>query len=304
MTASIDALRWVAVLVVMGAAFFATYAVASAPSRVASRLGLRGLKRQRAIAAGGPWSVIEPLVRWLGVRVGGVLGNRMHDSLDRQLTLAGDYLGLTAPEYAALSLLGALFGILVGVAMARVIQLGDAVGAAAVLFGMAAPYLTISGEAESRLTRISRGLPYAIDLMALGMSAGLDFPGAVRQVVEKSSDPYDPLTEELGFILQKLSLGQTRKQVLLELAERAPVQVVVELTGAVVQAEERGHPMARILRIQAHTSRERRSVQAEEKAAKAGVKLMVPLVLLFMAILLLMLSPIVIRLGRSALFSG
>jgi len=304
MSLPFEAFRWLALSLLLGGCSVATYAIAGAPSRVASRLGLRGLKRQRAIAAGGVWSTIEPLVRWLGVRVSGTLSDRLHDRLDRQLTLAGDYLGLVASEYAALSLLGGGVGLLLGIGIARLTHLGSIVGAAAMLLGFAAAYITISSEAETRLKRISRGLPYAIDVMALGMSAGLDFPGSVRHVVEKSSDPYDPLTEELGFALQKMSLGQTRRQVLQELAERAPVEVVVEFVGAIVQGEERGHPIARVLRIQATTSRERRSVRAEEKAAKAGVALMVPLVLLFLAILLLILSPIVIRLAHSALFSG
>lgn len=296
--------RWVSLSTLVGACFLTSYTVASAPSRVASRLGLRGLKRQRAIASGGVWSAVEPLVRWLGVRLSGIMGDRLHDSLDRQLTLAGDYLGLTAPEYAALSVLGALVGLPFGIALGRFTHLGGIVVVAAVLLGFASAHITIVGEAESRLKRISRGLPYAIDLMALGMTAGLDFPGSMRQVVEKSSDPYDPLTEELGFALQKLSLGQTRRQVLLEFAERAPVEVVREFVGAIVQAEERGHPVARVLRIQATTSRERRTVRAEEKAAKAGVALVIPLVLLFFAILLLILSPTIIRLAHSALFQS
>jgi tight adherence protein C len=296
--------RWLSMSVLVSACFLTTYAVASAPSRIASRLGLRGLKRHRAIASGGLWSAVEPLVRWLGVRVSGVMGDKLYNSLDRQLTLAGDYLGLTAPEYAALSLLGGLVGIALGLGLARLTHLGPIVAIAALLLGFASAHITIASEAETRLKRISRGLPYAIDLMALGMTAGLDFPGSVRQVVEKSSDPYDPLTEELGFALQKLSLGQTRREVLLELADRAPVEVVLEFVGAIVQAEERGHPVARVLRIQATTSRERRSVRAEEKAAKAGVALMIPLVFLFLAILLLILAPIVIRLSRSALFAS
>ena len=64
------------------------------------------------------------------------------------------------------------------------------------VFGAVIPYLQISGEAQRRLKEVGRGLPYVIDLMALAMSAGLDFPGAVRQVVEKSSSPDDPLIDD------------------------------------------------------------------------------------------------------------
>jgi tight adherence protein C len=304
MTPSIAVLRWVSLALFAGASLVIFYSVAAAPSRASTRLGLRGLKRQRALARGGAWHYIEPFVRWLGSRVSAVMSDGFHTKLDRQLTMAGDYLGLTPAEYVALSILGGAMGLTFGLVLHRMTGAGSIVVVSSVLLGAACVYLTISSEAESRLKRISRGLPHAIDLMALGMSAGLDFHGSVRQLVEKSGDVDDPLVEELSFMLQKMSLGNTRRQVLTEFAERAPVEAVLEFVGAVAQAEERGHPVSRVLQIQATTSRERRSTHAEEKAARAGVALMIPLVLLFASIMLLLLSPTVIRLGRSGFFSG
>ena len=67
----------------------ASYSVGSAPSRVASRLGLRGLKRQRALQSNELWAAIEPLVRWVGVRVSGIPTEEQRQSLDRQISLAG-----------------------------------------------------------------------------------------------------------------------------------------------------------------------------------------------------------------------
>ena len=78
--------------------------------------------------------------------------------------------------------------------------------------GAALPYLAISESQQERMKQINRGLPYAIDLMSLAMSAGQDFPGALRQVVEKSSDPNDALVAEMAVILQELGLGMTPKQ--------------------------------------------------------------------------------------------
>jgi tight adherence protein C len=296
--------RWLSLMLLSGASLLTSYAVAAAPTRAPTRLGLRGLKRQRALAQGGAWYYLEPLVRWLGARTGALMSDRSHVALDRQLTMAGDYLGLVPAEYVALSILGGAVGLATGLVLHRMIGGGGIVVVSSLFLGAGCVYLTISAEAESRLKRISRGLPHAIDLMALGMSAGLDFHGALRQLIEKSGDVDDPLVEELGFMLQKISLGNTRRQVLSEFAERAPVEVVLEFVGAVVQAEERGHPLSRVLQIQATTSRERRSTAAEEKAARAGVALMIPLVLLFAAIMLLLLAPTVIRLGRSGFFSG
>jgi tight adherence protein C len=164
--------------------------------------------------------------------------------------------------------------------------------------GAAIPYLQISGEAQRRLKQINRGLPYAIDLIALGMSAGLDFPGAIQQVVDKSSNPNDALIEELQRLLQELQLGTTRKQALAEFAKRAPTNSVNEFVSAVVQAEERGNPVAEVLSIQAGVSRQRRSVAAEEAAARAGVAMIAPLMLLVLCVLLLLLGPIILRLSH------
>ena len=267
------------------------YTLASAPTRVASRLGLRGLKRQRVIAKSEVWASMEPLVRWLGVRVSGIPTDGQRAEIDRLVGLAGDYMGLTADEFIALSIVSAIGGAGVGVVTGYVTDLGPIMSVALTALGAALPYLQISGAATERLKSIGRGLPYVIDLMALSMGAGLDFPGAIRQVVEKSSNPDDPIVEEFTLVLQTLNLGQTRKQALLELARRAPVDAVTEFVNALIQAEERGNPVAEVLTIQASVSRTRRSVRAEEAAAKAGVQMVGPLMLVFFSIMILLLGP-------------
>jgi tight adherence protein C len=137
--------------------------------------------------------------------------------------------------------------------------------------------------------------------MALAMGAGLDFPGAVRQVVQKSSNPDDPMVEEFTLIMQSLNLGRMRKDTLSEFARRAPVDVVKEFVGSLIQAEERGNPVADVLQIQATGSRTRRSVRAEELAAKAGVAMVGPLMLVFAAIMMLILGPMYLQLKNGAM---
>ena len=269
----------------------ASYAVGSAPSRVASRLGLRGLKRQRALQSNELWAAIEPLVRWVGVRVSGIPTEEQRLSLDRQISLAGDFLGLTAEEYLALYIVCGAGGAAIGAAAGFFLDMVTLLTIVGVAVGAVAPYMVVSGEAQERIKNISRGLPYVIDLMALAMGAGLDFPGAVRQVVDKSSNPLDPIVEEFTLMLQTLNLGRTRKDALLVFAERAPAASVSEFVNSLVQAEERGNPVAEVLLIQAGTSRTRRSVRAEELAAKAGVKMTGPLMLIFLAVLALIIAP-------------
>jgi tight adherence protein C len=295
------ALRALAVFVFSGGTGLLAYVALCSPSRRPGVLGIRGLKRQRALQDSA-WRKVEPLVRWLGYRVSGIPSDRQNEAIDRQLVLAGDYLGLTPAEYVALNVLSVMGGVAIAIAVGRFIKASPVMMAAVMLFVAAIPYLLVSGEIVKRQKWIARRLPGAIDLIALAMSAGLDFPGAVRQVVDKSSDPYDPLIEELGFVLHKLGLGRTRRQALEEFAGRVPVEVVLEFVGAVAQAEERGHPVAGVLQIQATQSRQRRSVRAEENAAKAGVALALPLILVFISILILILAPIILRVGHSALF--
>ena len=231
----------------------------------------------------------------MGIRVSGILTESQKAALDEQLSLAGDWMGITPEEYVGLSILsglacaaaGGLMGLLTNLGMLLVIIFG--------LAGLALPYMQISGAAQDRLKDISRGLPYAIDLMALAMGAGLDFPGAVRQVVQKSSNPEDPMVEEFTLIMQSLNIGRMRKDTLAEFARRAPVDAVKEFCGSLIQAEERGNPVADVLQIQATGSRTRRSVRAEELAAKAGVAMVGPLMLVFAAIMMLILGPMYLQ---------
>ncbi len=281
--------------------FLLASAAASAPMPSGVRTGVRGLARQRALANGGAWCTIEPLVRWLGMRVHGLLSTQLLASLDRQVRMAGSYLGLLAEELVALSVVCGAGGLVAGALANLVVKIGPVFVVAVGAFGAVAPFLTVSSFAGERSKAIGRRLPSAIDLLALSMSAGLDFPNALRQVVDKSGTPNDPLIEELSLILQSLQLGRTRRQALEEFAERSPIDAVCEFVNSVIQAEVRGNPLAEVLRIQAEISRQRRTVLAEEAAAKAGVSMLMPLVLVFVAILILIAGPMVIRLSQNGL---
>jgi tight adherence protein C len=291
-------LRALGILFMASGASVVTYFVASAPSRTASRLGLRGLRRQRALRENQSWAQFEPLVRWVGVRVNGILTDEQYASLDRQLLLAGDYLGLVPEEYLAMSLMSAGVGVLVGVLAGVSLGFGPVLALLLGPIGGSLPYLAVSEAHELRMKQINRGLPYVIDLMALAMSAGQDFPGAVRQVVDKSSDPDDALVAEFGVIMQELNLGMTRKQALEGFGRRAPSEAVAEFVGSVIQAEERGNPVAAVLQIQASVSRIRRTVRAEEGAAKAGVAMVGPLMLVFITIMILVMGPMLLKISK------
>jgi tight adherence protein C len=248
--------------------------VAMRPTRVASRLGMRGLKRQRALM-NPTWAAVDPLVRWMGLRMSGILSEKTRDKLEKNLMWAGDWMGVTVDEYAALVVLCGIAGAAVG----GIIQFIDGrfTFLVPVLFvaGSSIPHIFVDDARVKRFRSINRGLPYAIDLMALSMSAGLDFPGALSQVVTKAK-ANDALKDELGYILQQFHLGRTRAQVLKELAVRVPIESVREFVHALIQAEERGTPVANALEIQASTARVRRANIAENAASDMKGKMILP----------------------------
>ncbi len=296
MSTQIQILGYASIVLIGLALFSVAFGIASAPTQPSSPLGLRGLKRQRILATSEAWAAVEPFIRWMGIRMSGLLTLQQRAALDEQISLAGDWMGITPEEYVGLSIISGFASGAAGLALGYLLGLGNVLAIITFLVGFALPYMQVSGDAQERLKNISRGLPYAIDLMALAMGAGLDFPGAIRQVVQKSSNPDDPMVEEFTLIMQSLNLGRTRKDALTEFMRRAPVDVVKEFVGSLVQAEERGNPVAEALQIQATSSRTRRSIRAEELAAKAGVKIIGPLLLAFGVIMLLIMGPMYLKL--------
>ena len=281
-------------LVVGGGAFL----VARRPTRLANRLGMRGLKRQRALLD-PTWAALDPLVRWMGLRVSGLLSEKKRTELDNTLTYAGDFMGITVDEYLALILLAGLVGALVGGGIAFLDgRFLFAVFGFALVFGIV-PHIIVDNARVERFRAINRGLPYAIDLMALSMSAGLDFPGALHQVVTRAK-ANEALKDELGYILQQFYLGRTRAQVLKELSARVPIESVREFVNSLLQAEERGTPVANVLEIQATTARIRRANLAETAAADMKSKMVLPTMMIVGVNLMLIAIPSSMMIERLA----
>jgi tight adherence protein C len=278
------------------------FVVMLAPSRSSVQFGTRGLVRTRSLQRVPWWRHGEPLVRWLGFQLEPLLGVRLRERLDRELVIAGDAFGLLPEEFVAATVLLAVGSSGMGMLMAWVYDTEPALyGLLGLLIGGLLPWLALTSRQDERRKSVHDGLPCVIDLLSLALSAGIDFPGAIRQVVSKTSNPNDPLIEELNVILHELSVGKTRKDALQGLASRVPIETVRDFVAAVVQAEERGTPLEEVLRIQAHVSRERRSVMAEEAAARAGAKMFGPIILIFLVVMMLVLVPLALGLEQTLL---
>ncbi len=276
------------------------YGFLAVPLIARPTLGSRGRQRTLALEENSGFRVAEPLIRRIGAVLAELrrtnpfgLGARLSEwgaVQGQRLVEAGYYLGLTEDEYIAMLLVG------IGAcgSMGAAVMVWTDGGLLWIAIGAGAGYWLIhsqlGNEAASRQKRMDRGLPAALDVAAMCMGAGMDFPGALRQISE-GGDEQDVVAQELGGLLRGLELGQTRKQALTELEERVPTDAVRDFTRALIQAEEKGNPIADALRIQATSARMRRSVLAEEAAARAGVFMIIPMMLLMGCILILLMGP-------------
>lgn len=290
---------YAALAAVAGGLFVIAFILGRNPAAERPELGLRGLKRQRALDEGGLFAKCEPAVRQVAGWMRGIPAPKFRARIQDELHYAGEWLGLDANDFMALTLLAALGFAGVGAFSVVMLDLPVVIMLVLGILGAVYPYTRIQGEAKERMKEINRALPSAIDLAALCMGAGLDFPGALRQIVDKSASRDAAIVEEVGRILQELELGHTRRKALEGFAERVPTEAVKDFVGTVVQAEAKGTPLSEVLVIQARMLRMRRSVAAEEAAAKAGLMMMGPLMLMFVCIILLLMGPFAVRFTTS-----
>lgn len=219
-----------------------------------------------------------------------------------QLRHAGEPWGLSADEFLGLNIAGFLVGTFGSFLAAQVLDVGYGLVVIGSVLGIFLPNLWLAETAEKRLQSINRGLPQALDLIVLSMSAGLDFIGSVRHVVEKWTDQRDPLREELSRFLQELNLGKTRREALEDLAYRAPTELVKAFVSNAVQAEKRGTPLVEVLQIQAEVARTKRFQMAEKIAGRAGVVILMPLMFIFASTVLVMFGSLIVKQYRGELF--
>jgi tight adherence protein C len=259
------------------------------------KYGHRGAERQRALDAGGLFASFEPAIRFVAGLTAPLMAAKRRERLTAELHRSDDVLGLSAEEFTALSLLsGLMLGAVVFV-MARVLQANVRFAVLATAFGWALPGLQVREVIRLRAKSITRALPPAIEIASMCMSAGLDFPGSLRMLAERGASRKTALGREFGVILEHLDFGHTRKAALESFAARVPSRAVEDFVHAVIQAEQKGNPLARVLQVQGRMLNMRRSVAAEEAAARAGVLMIVPMVLLVGAILLLLMGPFMVK---------
>ena len=220
------------------------------------------------------------------------------ESISLKLLGAGLGRRVTPTSFLAAKGLMAVFGALVGVmfssmagsATGLLLTVGLAAG------GFFAPDYFVNLKARGRRERVKADLPDALDLLAVSVEAGLGFDGAIAKITEHMEGP---LADEFSLTLGEMRIGESRADALKRMADRVDAPELSSFTRAIVQADQLGTSLGRILRVQAADSRLRRQAAAEEKAMKAPIKMLFPTVLfIFPAIFLVILGPAFMNLEK------
>ena len=178
--------------------------------------------------------------------------------------------------------------------------MGMLIGLGGGAIGYIAPDFFINARTRGRRELMQSDLPNVLDLLCVSVEAGLGFDAAVAKLSERMEGP---LVDEFGLVLHEMRIGESRSAALKNLSDRVDVPEVSQFCRAIIQADQLGIALSRILRVQSSDMRVRRQLAAEEKAMKAPVKMLFPTVLfIFPSMFVVALGPAALNLMKT--FSG
>lgn len=280
--------------------FYGVAQTLGAPSAVQSRLDPYG-KRTRSleeIEMSLPFTdrILRPLLRSAAQVFVNAQPEKSVAEIRHKLELAGNPYNWTPTEFLGVRVFcTVVFMLLSGWLFnslhydAALVLLFIGIGA---ILGFYAPLFWLNLLISRRKDSILRSLPDALDLLTISIEAGLGFDAALQKVVDKWDDE---LSREFERALREMQMGKLRREALRDLANRTDVPDVNNFIAAILQADQLGVSMAKVMRIQSEQMRIKRRQRAEEKAREAPVKMMIPLAfLVFPSILIILLGPAVL----------
>ncbi|GAC1504991.1 MAG: type II secretion system F family protein [Candidatus Dormibacteraceae bacterium] len=225
-------------------------------------------------------------------------------ALRQQLSRAGDPGALTPAGFQAvrysLAALMAIVGLGTGVLLVTplpVIVTAPVVGAIAALIGYLLPSLWLEQRISSRRHQIQRSLAEATDLLTLVVESGMSLDEGLLSITERF---HNALGDEIGKVLREIRLGRPRMSALEHMAETTGVPDLHHLVESIVQSDQMGVPIARLLRVQAMEMRRRQRQTAQERAAQASSRMVFPMVgCIFPVLWIVLLGPAIIQILKT-----
>ena len=239
---------------------------------------------------------IRPLVARLS-RMGSRMGSASStQNAEKRLSLAGNPGELRVTDWMGVKILCglslALIALVVFGVVVQNITVGLFVGVLALVMGYTVPEFWLGRRIKARQKLILKMIPDTLDLLTISVRAGLGFDAALAKVVEKLPGP---LTDEFRRALAEVRVGKARRDALRDMIPRTGVQPLSNFIGAIIQAEQLGVSISKVLQVQSEQLRIERRQRAEEAAAMAPIKMLFPLVgCIFPSLFIVILGPAVI----------
>lgn len=239
--------------------------------------------------------VIKPLAAQLASTVGRLTPARSYDAIRRKLILAGNPNGMVPSDFLGMQglslLVMGLFGLVLFVMLRQTSGKAILVVGVFLVIGFVYPRAWLDRKVRSRQRLLKEQLPDSLDLLTIMVEAGLGFDAALARLVEKAQNE---LSQEFALVLSEIRLGKSRREALKQLGDRTNVEDVGTFVTSLIQADQLGVSISRVLRVQSAQMRVKRRQRAEEAAHKAPIKMLFPLAfLIFPSMFIIILGPAV-----------
>ena len=246
--------------------------------------------------------VIIPIIRRLGELSARFTPQKAIQDTARRLELAGNPWPIDAATFLAIRFILAvvLAGLLIAVVLIsppsnpsdNFMYIGGAAFA-----GFFLPHLMLTSKITRRQNEIRKAMPDALDLLTICVEAGLGFDAAMSKVSQKWENQ---LSLAFARTIREVQLGKVRRDALKDMSDRLGIPEMTSFVAAIIQSEQLGVSMAKVLRIQSDQMRVKRRQRAEEEAHKAPIKMIIPMALLiFPSIMIIILTPAALQIMNS-----
>lgn len=246
--------------------------------------------------------VIVPVIRRMGELSARFTPQKAIQDTARKLELAGNPWPIDAATFLAIRfILAVVFGglLIAVVAISPPSNPNDNfmfIGGAT-FAGFFLPHLMLTSRITRRQSEIRKAMPDALDLLTICVEAGLGFDAAMSKVSQKWENE---LSLAFARTIREVQLGKVRRDALKDMSERLGIAEMTSFVAAIIQSEQLGVSMAKVLRIQSDQMRMKRRQRAEEEARKAPIKMIIPMALLiFPSIMIIILTPAALQIANA-----
>ncbi len=246
--------------------------------------------------------VIVPIIKRMGELSARFTPQKAIQDTARKLELAGNPWPIDAATFLAIRfILAVVFGglLIAVVAISPPSNSNDNfmfIGGAT-FAGFFLPHLMLTSRITRRQNEIRKAMPDALDLLTICVEAGLGFDAAMSKVSQKWENE---LSLAFSRTIREIQLGKVRRDALKDMSERLGIAEMTSFVAAIIQSEQLGVSMAKVLRIQSDQMRMKRRQRAEEEARKAPIKMIIPMALLiFPSIMIIILTPAALQIASA-----